>query len=89
MSVKAVNFKLEENKIMDMKNVANTFHITMTDVVNAALDKYLAEVKQDPFYRLTNNIEDASAEESAEILNALESLSDDDLEISSVTRIKL
>jgi len=89
MAVKAMNFKLEEDRIADMKGVANAFHMTMTDVVNAALDTYLAQKKKDPFYRLTLNVEEATAIESEEILGALNSMSDDDLKISSVKKITL
>jgi len=89
MAVKAMNFKLEEDRIADMKAVANAFHITMTDVVNAALDVYLAQKKQDPFYRLTLNVEEVSDNESKEILDALNSMSDDDLKISKVKKLEV
>jgi len=89
MSVKAVNFKLEEEKILDMKNVANAFHITMTDVVNSAIDEYLIKLKKDPFFRLTQNVKDASESENEEILNALDSLSVEDLSITSIKRFSV
>ena len=38
-------------------------------------------MKKDPFYRLTANIEEASDEESAEIMDTMKGLSDDDLTI--------
>ena len=41
-------------------------------------------MKKDPFYRLTAKIEEASAEESAEIIETMEELSDDDLTIALV-----
>jgi len=44
-------------------------------------------VNEDPLTRLTANIEDADAEETAEILAELNSLSDDDLTIVSAKRI--
>ena len=46
--------------------------------------KYLPKMKNDPFYRLTANVEEASEEETQEILGELEALSDDDLKIASV-----
>jgi hypothetical protein len=49
-----------------------------------AVDEYLAKMKNDPFYRLTVNVEDASEEETREILGELDTLSDDDLQIASV-----
>ena len=43
-------------------------------------------MKADPFYRLTANVEEADAAESAEILDAISSMENDDLAISSSER---
>ncbi|MDO4939449.1 MAG: hypothetical protein Q4E54_05745 [Lachnospiraceae bacterium] len=86
MAVKAMNFKLDENRILDIKTVASVFNMTVTDVITEALSEYVKKMKQDPFYRLTVNVENASAEETEEILNEIEGLSDDDLQISTVRR---
>ena len=83
MATKALNFKMDEAEILDMKNVASVFHMTVTDVIKEAVREYVDKMKKDPFYRLTANMEDASAEETAEILDAIEGLSDDDLTIAS------
>ncbi len=83
MAVKAVNIKMEEERIEEVKSVAAVFHMTITDVIKDALDEYIPKMKNDPLYRLTANVQDASADETEEVLNHLESLSDDDLEISS------
>ena len=88
MATKAINLKLDENRVMDVKQVASVFHMTMTDVINEALDAYLPVMKQDPFYRLTAGIQDASKEETDEILAEIESLSDEDLEISTVHKFE-
>ena len=89
MAMKMVNFKMDEADIADMKTVANVYNISVTDLIRGALKEYLAELKQDPFYRLTANVEDASPEESNEILTAVSELSDDDLSISSVKRFAI
>lgn len=86
MASKALNFKLEENIITDMKQVATVFNKTMTDVIKEAVTEYLDKMKQDPFYRLTINVQDASEEESDEILDEIGNLSDDDLTITTVRR---
>ena len=86
MASKAVNFKLEEIIITDMKQVATVFNKTMTDVIKEAVTEYLDKMKQDPFYRLTINVQDASEEESDEILDEIGNLSDDDLTITTVRR---
>ena len=89
MAMKMMNFKMDEADAADMKMVANVYNISVTDLIRAALKEYLDELKQDPFYRLTANVEDASPEESDEILTAVSGLSDDDLSISSVNRFAI
>ena len=84
MATKAMNIKIDEERLADIKSVAAVFHMSITDVVMDALDEYLPKMKNDPFYRLTANVEEASEEETQEILGELEALSDDDLKIASV-----
>lgn len=84
MATKALNIKMDEDRLADIKSVAAVFHMSMTDVVMDALDEYLAKMKNDPFYRLTVNVEDASEEEMQEVLGELDALTDDDLQIASV-----
>ena len=81
MANKALNFKLTEEEINDMKEVVSVFHMTMTDLIKDAVKEYLAKMKQDPYYRLTANIPEASPEETREVLSAIEQLTDDDLSI--------
>ena len=89
MAVKAMNFKLDEIDINEMKQVASVYHMTVTDVVKEAVREYVGKMKQDPFYKLTANVQEADMKESAEILGEIESLSDDDLSISSVERVRV
>ena len=86
MATKAVNFKMDEAEILDMKQVASVFNMSVTDLIKNAVKEYLVELKTDPFYRLTANVQDASDEEAVEILNEIESLTDDDLSIASTKR---
>ena len=86
MAVKAMNFKMEEADIRDMKAVAGVYNMSVTDLIKNAVRQYITELKKDPFYRLTTNIQEASAEESKEILGELDGLTDDDLVIASVKR---
>ena len=83
MAVKAMNFKMEEADILDMKQVASVFNITVTDLIKNSVKEYMEKLKKDPFYRLTVNVQEASAEESEEILAEIDSLSDDDLAIAT------
>ena len=87
MAAKAMNFKMEEADILDMKQVAGVFNMSITDLIKNAVKAYLAELKSDPFYRLTANVQDASEEESAEILSEIEGMTDDDLTIASTKHI--
>ena len=86
MAVKAMNFKMEEADIRDMKAVAGVYNMSVTDLIKNAVKQYITELKKDPFYRLTTNIQEASAEESKEILGEIDGLTDDDLTIASVKR---
>ncbi len=83
MATKALNFKIDEKQINDMKSVAGVFNMTLTELIKNALDEYIAELKNDPFYRLTANVQEASEEETEEILSEIESMRDDDLAIAS------
>ena len=89
MAVKALNFKLEESEILEMKEVASVFNMSLTDLVRNGVHEYIKGLKKDPFYRLTENVQDADEAESAEILSAVDSLSDDDLRISSSSSLTL
>ncbi len=71
MATKAIDLKLDEQEIKDIRKVADVFHMTMTDVVREAVTEYVVKMKQDPFYRLTAMIEDASDEETEEVLDAV------------------
>ena len=86
MATRALNFKMDEADIHDMKQVAGVFNMTVTDLIKNAIKEYLAELKSDPFYRLTQNVQDASDEEGAEILSEIEGLTDEDLSIVSTKR---
>ena len=77
---------MDEADINDMKKVAGVFNISVTDLVKQAVKEYIEELKNDPFYRLTVNVEDASAEETEEILAEIDRMDDDDLSITSTRR---
>jgi hypothetical protein len=84
MATRALNFKMDEAEILDMKEVAGVFNMSVTDLVKNAVKEYITELKKDPFYRLTANVQEASKEESEEILASIEEMPDDDLAIASV-----
>ena len=86
MAARALNFKMDEAIITDMKDVAGVYHMSMTDLIKEAIMEKLTALKSDPFYRLTARVEEASAEETEEILADIESLYDDDLTIATTKR---
>lgn len=47
------------------------------------IDENALDMKQTPFHKLTENVENASKKESEEILSEIESLTDEDLKIST------
>jgi hypothetical protein len=63
--------------------------MSVTDLVKNAVREYISELKKDPFYRLTANVEEASDEESSEILDMLNDMSDDDLTIISSKQLHI
>ncbi len=84
--MKAINLRMNEAEIFDIKKLASVFGMTMTDVIREAIKEYLEKMKQNHFYKLTNNIQEASPEESEEILAEIDALTDDDLSIAAVER---
>ena len=86
MATKAMNFKMDEAEILDMKHVAGVFNMSVTDLIKNAVKEYLSELKRDPYYRLTANVQEASDEEAAEILSEIEGLTDDELTFASTKR---
>ena len=89
MAARALNFKMDVAIITDIKDVAGVYHMSMTDLIKEAIMEKLVSLKSDPFYRLTARVEEASAEETEEILADIESLSDDDLSIATTKRFSV
>ena len=83
MATRVMNFKVDESVIVEMKEVAGIYNMTVTDLIKQAVREYMDSLKADPYYRLSANIREASAKESEEILKAIDNMSDDDLTIVS------
>ncbi len=86
MAEKALKFMMEESEINEMKKVASVFNMTASDFIKEAVKEYLIKLKEEPLYHLTACAKEADTDESAEILEAIESLSDGDLSIAYVKR---
>jgi hypothetical protein len=76
-------------RYIDMKEVAGGAHMSGTDFAKNVAKEYVTKSKADTYYRLTANAQDASAEESEEILSEIKGLSDDDLAIVSAKRFSV
>ena len=89
MTKRAISIKMDEADIIAVKEAAAVYKTTMTEIIAAAVHEYLDKIQKDLFYRLSVNVREASAEESAEILGEIERLSEDDLAISSAREVRL
>ena len=89
MALKAMNFKMDETEIAEMKSIGTVYHMSLTQIVKEALKEYINKMKKDPFYKLTANVMNADEKETSEILSAIENLSDEDLEIASIEQVKV
>ena len=89
MATKALNFRMDEKEMVDLKKVAAVFNVSVTDLVKDAIKEHVTKLKKDPFYRLTANVENATEAETEEILKELENMSDDDLSIVSVKHVSV
>jgi hypothetical protein len=89
MATRAMSFEMDESGVLELEQVASVFGMTVTDVIKEAVREYVRKMKEVPFYRLTASVQEASAEETAEILGIIERLSNDDLTITSSERISV
>ena len=89
MATRAMSFEMDESDVLKLEQVASVFGMTVTDVIKEAVREYVRKMKEDPFYRLTASVQEASAEETAEILGIIERLSNDDLTITSSERVSV
>ena len=61
--------------------------MTMIELIKEALKKYMKKLKKDPYYKLTVNVQEADRDESEEVISELDSMSNDDLSISSMKTV--
>ena len=52
---------MDEAEINDMENIARVYNMTVAELIENTMKKYISELKSDSFYRFTVNVEDASA----------------------------
>lgn len=83
MEKETLSIKWDAESLEEIRRTARVFNMTVPEFFKEAAEAKLAELKNHPFYRLTQDIEDASEEETEEILKEISGLSDDELTVSA------
>lgn len=81
MTVKALSFRANESEIAEIKKAASMFQMSVAGLMREAVREFIENRRKEEFFRRLENVEEASPEESAEILAMIDSLTDDDREI--------
>ena len=68
MEKETLTIKWDAESLEEIRRTARVFNMTVTEFFKEAAEAKPAELKNSPFCRLTQNIEDASEEETLEIL---------------------
>ncbi len=92
MTMKALSFRTDEKEIADIKKAASTFNMSVAGLIREAVREYIdsrktAQQRKEEFFRRLENVEEASPEESAEILAMIDSLTEDDMQVVRVDHI--
>ncbi|MBQ4402086.1 MAG: hypothetical protein II832_07965 [Synergistaceae bacterium] len=89
MMTKALSFRTDESEIAEIKKAASMFQMSVAGLIREAVKEYIwnrktAQEKKESFFKRLENVEEASPEESAEILALIDSMTDDDWQTASV-----
>ncbi|MDR1832671.1 MAG: hypothetical protein LBQ97_08110 [Fusobacteriaceae bacterium] len=84
--MKSINIRLNEDLLADLKHIAETYHETLSGLARTALEKIVQERKADFYYRLMN-VPECSKEESEELLEILNSMTEEELKIAKVKSV--
>ena len=92
MTMKALSFRTDEKEIADIKKAASTFNMSVAGLIREAVREYIdsrktAQQRKEEFFKRLENVEEASPEESAEILAMIDSLTEDDMQVVRVDHI--
>lgn len=79
--MKAISLRLDENMIRELKEVSNIYNIPTSDLIRKGIKMILNAKKSEAYYRLTANIQEGTVEETKEIMEKLNSYTDEELEI--------
>lgn len=87
MTVKALSFRTDESEIAQIKKAASMFQMSVTGLIREAIRDYIERRQKERFFESLKNVEEASPEESAEILGMIENMTDDDWETASFKQV--
>ena len=92
MMTKALSFRTDESEIAEIKKAASMFQMSVAGLIREAVREYIwnrktAQEKKESFFKRLENVEEASPEESAEILAMIDSLTEDDRQVVRVDHI--
>lgn len=85
---KTMSLKLEEDLFLDIKKMSEIFNISCSEFIRNAIKKEINEKKSDFMVRMSD-VPYCDDEEEEELIEYLNSLSDDDLTIVKKEVIKL
>ena len=81
--------KAPEGKLLEEINkITEVFSISLTDFIRNAVEKEVKEIKKDFFYKLSQ-VDYCSNEESKEIIEELNKMTEDDLKVTKIKSITL
>ena len=92
MTMKALSFRTDERQIEDIKKAASMFQMSVAGLIREAVREYIdsrktAKQRKEEFFKRLENVEEASPEESAEILAMIDSMTEDDMQVVRVDHI--
>ena len=83
------NLRLDQELIDDIKKVSKIYDESMSELIREGIQMALEKRKNSIFYRLNSITEYVDKEEEVEILEALSSLTDDDLTIERSETVEM
>ena len=92
MITKALSFRVDDRDIAEIKQAASMYQMSVAGLLREAVREFIenrktAKKKKEDFFKRLENVEEASPEESAEILAMIDGLTDDDREVVRVDYI--
>ena len=85
---KSVSLRLNKSLLEEINKITEVFSISLTDFIRNAIEKEVKEIKNDFFFKLSQ-VYYCSDEESKEIIEELNKMTEDDLKVTKIKSITL